>query len=224
MTQIRVLLADDHVLFLQGVRALLSARPDVQVAGEAGDGEQAVQKARALRPDVVLMDVHMPGTDGIQAARRIKEELPGTWVIMLTVSDEDDDLFEALKAGADGYLLKNVHPEELAKLLHGVMRGEAALSPAVAARVLGELRRRRSVDAPAGTLAAMTAREREVLTLVAHGLSNKEIASRLVVTEGTVKNHLHHILEKLHLQNRVQAAALAVEEGLTTAERDTNAE
>lgn len=214
MTPVRVLLVDDQLLFRKGLRALLDDQEDIEVVGEAADGLQALERARAAKPDVVLMDIHMPVCNGVEATRRIKLELPETKVVALTVSDEDDDLFEAIKSGAEGYLLKDLRPEELFDLLRGVMKGETPISPAVASKLLSEFRRRPRQDPSQTAGVDLTARELEVLQLVTEGMSNAEIAARLYIVEGTVKNHLHNILEKLHLENRVQAAAYAMREGL----------
>jgi DNA-binding NarL/FixJ family response regulator len=167
------------------------------------------------------MDVQMPVCTGVEATRAIKAERPETRVIMLTVSDADDDLFDAIKVGADGYLLKDLRPEELFQMIRGVVAGETPISPTVASKLLGEFRKRpwRQAEQTAGS--DLTQREKEILQLVASGLSNAEIASRLYIVEGTVKNHLHNILEKLHLQNRVQAAAFAIREGIVKPPGDT---
>jgi len=214
MSAIRVVLVDDQQLFRKGVRALLEEEGGFEIVGEAGDGAQGLQIVLATRPDVVLMDVQMPVCTGVEATRNIKAQRPDTRVIVLTVSDADDDLFEAIKAGADGYLLKDLKPEELFRMIKGVLEGETPISPPVASKLLGEFRKRpwRETAQTAGS--ELTQREKEVLQLVASGQSNAEIAARLYIVEGTVKNHLHNILEKLHLQNRVQAAAFAVREGL----------
>lgn len=215
----RVLLADDQTLFRKAVAALLASSANFEVVGEAEDGVQAVEKARQLRPDLILMDVRMPRCDGIEATRQIKSEFPNIKVVILTVSDEDDDLFEAIKSGAQGYLLKNLRPEALFDYLEGVFRGEVALTPAVATKVLNEFLRLSSQPAtPSSVLEVLTPREREILRLVAQGSSNKEIGSALNIVEGTVKNHLHHVLEKLHLRNRAQAAASALRDGLLTSD------
>ncbi|MBI5287689.1 MAG: response regulator transcription factor [Chloroflexi bacterium] len=210
----KVLLVDDQILFRKGVRALLEAEEDIEIVSEAGNGNEAANKVKAYRPDVVLMDIHMPECDGIEATRLIKAEHPDVKIVILTVSDEDDDLFEAIKAGAEGYLLKNLRPDELIQMLRSVVANEAPLSPAIASKLLGEFRRhpRDEEKQPHGP--ELTSREREVLQLVAEGMSNAEIGLKLCVVEGTVKNHLHNILEKLHLQNRVQAAAYAMRAGL----------
>ncbi|MCC7104791.1 MAG: response regulator transcription factor [Chloroflexi bacterium] len=220
MAPISVVLADDHLLFRKGIQALLSARSEFQVVAEASNGTEAVERTRELRPDVVLMDIHMPLMDGLHATQEIKESRPETRVLILTVSEEDEDLFSAIRVGADGYVLKNMSPEALIERLLEVARGEAPLSPVIAGKMLRQFRRQAALDMPAGSVASLTRREREVLTLVAQGASNKEVADRLYLTEGTVKNHLHKILDRLHLHNRVQATALAIQEGLTTAARD----
>ena len=211
---IRILLVDDHALFRKGVASLLEKEPGFTVVGEAADGAEAVQKAQALAPDIVLMDVHMPGTDGLQATRQLSTALPSARVVMLTISEEDRDLFEAIKAGARGYLLKSVDPEQLFSLLRGVSRGEAPLSPLTAARILQQLAGGGAPVAPAAPGSELTAREKEVLELLVAGLTNKEIGARLQIAENTVKNHLKNIRGKLHLDNRVQAAMAAVERGL----------
>ena len=192
----------------------MDEQEDLEVVGEASDGRQAVERARAARPDIVLMDIHMPVMDGVEATRRIKLERPETKVIALTVSDEDEDLFEAIKSGAEGYLLKDLRPEELFDLLRGVLEGKTPISAAVASKLLDEFRHRPRLDATQSVGTELTRRELEVLQLVTDGLGNAEIAARLYIVEGTVKNHLHNILEKLHLHNRVQAAAYAIREGL----------
>lgn len=210
MDPIRVLLVDDHQLFRRGVASLLSGREDIEVVGEANNGAEAVERARELMPDVILMDIKMPRLDGIAATKQLKTEIPYVRIMMLTVSETDEDLFEAIKAGASGYLLKNVDPEYLIASVQQVQRGEVPIAPTMAAKILREL------TAPAETtVQALTGRERQVLELLAGGLANKEIAFQLKISENTVKNHLRNILEKLHLQNRVQAALYAVRMGLT---------
>ena len=217
MEPLRVLLADDHVLFRKGLASLLSSREDIQVVGEANDGYEALEQARELLPDLILMDIKMPRCDGLQATRLIKQEMPYVKIVMLTVSDDDNSLFEAIKAGAQGYLLKNLEPEDLFEMLAGVSRGEAPISRLMAAKILNEFAAQNKRPEPSTTpnpAAILSAREKEVLQLVVKGATNKEIASELCITENTVKNHLRNILEKLHLENRVQAAAYAVREGI----------
>lgn len=215
---LRVLLVDDHALFRAGIASLLASRGTVDVVGEAQDGQEALEAARRLKPDVVLMDVHMPKLDGIHATRMLVAELPEVKVVMLTVSDQDKDLFEAVKSGAHGYLLKNLEPEELFDYLAGISRGEAPISRTMAAKILNEFASQaakpRAPEAAAPS-EVLTPREREVLKLVSSGATNKEIASALTLTENTVKNHLRNILEKLHLENRTQAAAYALKKGLS---------
>jgi DNA-binding NarL/FixJ family response regulator len=211
----RILLADDHALFRKGLAGLLAAEPDFEVVGEAGTGKRVVELARDLMPDLVLMDIFMPEWNGLEATRRLKEELPYVRVVILTISEKEETLFEAVKAGAQGYLLKGIEPPELFDMLRGLGRGEAALSRSMAAKILKEFSRRepqaRPEDSP---LTRLTAREREVLTHITLGLSNKQVAARLGISENTVRNHLRNILEKLHLQNRVQAAAFALRHNL----------
>ncbi|MDQ7820827.1 MAG: response regulator transcription factor [Armatimonadota bacterium] len=208
---VRVLLADDHALFRDGIRSLLEAR-GVEVVGEAADGREAVEAALRLRPDVVLMDVAMPGVDGLEATRAIKAHLPDTKVVMLTVSDDDRTLFEALRSGAHGYLLKNLQAEEFFDLLAGIDRGEAPLSPSLAGRILDEFRRgKRPAERPGPD--ELTDREMEVLRAVSLGASNREIAARLRISENTVKYHIKNILDKLHLRNRAEVVAYAARRG-----------
>ena len=214
MSRIRVLLADDHALFRRGVASLLTAESGFELVGEASDGRQAVEMARELMPDVILMDVSMPVMDGLEATRRIKEEFPYVKIVILTVLEGERSLFTAVKSGAQGYLLKNIEPQALFGTLRGVVRGEAPVSRSMAAQLLSEFARQARHPAPAIPASGLTARETEVLEQVAKGRSNKEIAAALAITENTVKNHLKNILEKLHLENRVQAATYALRQGL----------
>lgn len=215
MEKIRILLVDDHALFRKGVASVLVANPEFEVVGEAANGQEALEKARELMPDVILMDVSMPGMDGLEATRRIKEEIPYVKIVILTVSDEDRNLFEAIKSGAQGYLLKRIEPPELFEMLRGVSRGEAPISRGTAARILGEFARQAQREAASAHPGQpLSKRELEVLELLTKGATNKEIASTFCISENTVKNHLRNILEKLHLQNRVQAAAYALQQGL----------
>ena len=207
----RILLADDHPLFRDGVASLLEAWGH-EVVGQAADGAQAVELAARLAPDLVLMDVRMPGVSGLAATQRIKDAQPGISIVMLTVSEDEDDLFVAIKAGAQGYLLKNLESRQLRSMLEGVSRGEAAITPATAARILDEFARaqRQAGDASEH----LTERELDVLRLVVDGLRNKEIAAQLSISENTVKFHLKNIVEKLHVQSRTELATRAVREGL----------
>jgi two-component system nitrate/nitrite response regulator NarL len=214
---IRILLVDDQPLFRRAIATLIGEQPDMTVVGEAENGLDGVEQAHLLDPDLVVMDVEMPVMNGVEAVRLIKEQVPRTKVVMLTVSDSEDFLFDALRNGADGYLLKDLRPEQLYDMLRSVMRNETPLSPAIAGRLLAEFRDRPSVRAaptaePVGPV--LTRREIEILQLVSEGLSNKEIGTRLTITEGTVKNHVHNALEKLHLENRIQAAAYVVRQGM----------
>jgi len=210
------LLADDDTLLRASVAKLIALwRPGATIA-EATNGQEALAKARQLHPQVILMDVRMPVCDGIEATRQIKAELPETKVIMLTVSDDEDDLFEAVKSGAHGYLLKDMRPEDLLERLDGALKGEAVIAPAMAQRILRafvEQAHRRSETGASEQ--QLSPREREVLALVSRGDTNKEIADGLVISIGTVKNHIHSILDKLHLANRTQIAAYARMEKLT---------
>src|SRR3989440_10853860 len=210
MQPLRLVLVDDHALFREGLIALLSYQDDFTVVGEAEDTQIALAQARALEPDIVLMDIELPGEDGVTATQRLKLEMPAVTVVMLTVHDDSQTLFEAIKAGAQGYLVKNVRSRELLEQLRGLARGEAAISRRMAARILEEIR---GQTEPFGPEEGLTARELEVLELVAARLSNAAIAERLVVSEHTVKNHMKSILSKLHLRNRHQAAAYGVARG-----------
>jgi DNA-binding NarL/FixJ family response regulator len=209
----RILLADDHILFRKGLAQLLNSQPDFQVIGEAADGLEAREKARELMPDLILMDIDMPRCDGREATRLIKAELPYVVIVILTVSDDERDLFATIKNGAQGYLLKKIDPVDLFEQLRGLSRGEAALSRLMANKILREFAQKEPALARNGD-SDLTGREQQVLRLVAQGLTNREIAANLVIAENTVKNHLRNILAKLHLENRVQAAAYAVREGL----------
>ncbi|MBI3959400.1 MAG: response regulator transcription factor [Chloroflexi bacterium] len=217
MKPLRILLADDHPLFLEGLQNLLKAR-GIEVVGTAGDGFEALSLAQALRPDVVLMDIQMPRCNGLEAIRMIKAVLPDIKVVMLTVSANDDDLFEAIKSGASGYLLKNMAAPDFFRLLSGVAQGEAPITREMAAKVLNEFARQ-SQESPSATKSetdvnALTPRQSDVLELVAQGYTNKEIAEALSISGNTVKYHMKEILQKLHLQNRNQVIAYAVQTGL----------
>jgi DNA-binding NarL/FixJ family response regulator len=215
---IRVLLADDEALVRGGFRMILESQEDIEVVGEADDGRRAVAEAVRLRPDVVVMDIQMPGTDGVAATREIVGRLTSPpRVLVVTTFDIDDYVYEALRAGASGFLLKNSPPEELARAIRVVATGESLLSPSITRRLIEEVASRpRTGTAPPAALADLTEREREVLLLVARGLSNAEIAERLIVSLGTVKTHVARLLMKLGLRDRVQAVVLAYESGLVT--------
>lgn len=215
MNEMRVLLVDDHSLFRNGIASLLKSRKDMQVVGEATDGMEAIEQARKLKPDVILMDISMPKCDGLQAVKAIKEELPQVRIIILTVSDDDRNLFAAIKNGADGYLLKTIEPVELYEMLARVHRGEAPVSGVMAHKILQEFRQLKQGESGSSeTAEALSPREIGILELVVNGETNSGIAKTLGITENTVKIHLRNILEKLHLQNRIQAAIFAVHEGI----------
>jgi len=218
---VRIVVADDHQVVRTGFAALLDTQPDFTVLGSASDGAEAVRLSRELRPDVVLMDVRMPGTDGIEATRQLTGDADGPQVIILTTFDLDEFVYDALRAGASGFLLKDVTAERLFDAVRVVAAGEALLAPAVTRRLISEFAKLRpkAADRPESLAAAigeLTPRETEVLRLLAEGLSNPEIAARLVVTEETVKTHVSRILHKLGLRHRTQAVVLAYESGLVT--------
>jgi len=215
MSKIRVLLADDHHLFREGLVSILDTQPDFQVIGEAEDGLEAIIMARKLAPDLILMDVGMPGCDGLEATQRIKRESPSVTIVMLTIRDEDEKLFEAIRNGAQGYLLKNIRSREMLDLLRGSVRGDAAITSSLGGRILEEFRRLgRGVQDPPTDLATLTTREIQVLGLAAEGATDKEIAQRLTISIHTVKSHMRNILAKLHLNRRHEAALMARQEGL----------
>ena len=207
---VTILIADDHAVVRQGVRAFLETQPDLAVVGAASSGEEAVELAVALVPDVVLMDLLMPGIGGVESIRRIKRASPRTRVVVLTSYHGDEHVFPALRAGALSYILKDVGPAELAEAVRQAVRGEAVLSPPVASRVIRELTGGTSELNP---FSELSDREVEVLRLIADGLANAEIAERLVISEKTVKGHVSNILDKLHLADRTQAAVFAWREG-----------
>ena len=252
----RVLLVDDQALFRRAICTLISEQPDFQVVGEATNGQEAIDRARALQPDLIVMDVEMPVMNGVEAVRILRDTMPQVKIVVLTVSEDEDYLFDAVRFGAHGYLLKDLEPDQLYEMLRAVQRGETPISPVMAGRLLAEFRRRDEVRAqrrrcarrpasdPAPTTAAprnhlppttmasdpvaavgpinplaspaaliLTRRELETIQYVADGLTNKEIGVTLSITEGTVKNHVHNALEKLQLENRIQAAAYVVRQG-----------
>lgn len=239
MKSLRVLLADDHQLFLRGIEALLLWRGGFEIVGRACDGLEAIAMAREAQPDLILMDVDMPRCNGLTAVRTIKQEMPDIKIVMLTVSDSSSDLYEAIKAGAQGYLLKDLDPDQLIYLLRGVAHGEAAFSGLIAAKILeefaqllpeshtGKVTQKGSEQENAAPLSdeavnLLSEREIEVLELLVAGRSNQEIAEALVISVNTVKTHLGNILSKLHLQNRVQLAVYAVRQQLVEMENPAN--
>lgn len=214
---IRVLIVDDHAVFRRGLAVVLAVEDDIEVVGEGSDGQEAVEKAGDLLPEVVLMDVRMPRRSGIEACTAIKDVVPSAKIIMLTVSDEEEDLFEAIKAGATGYLLKSLSIDEVPAAVRAVHGGQSLISPSMASKLITEFaalakrgeERTQQVPAP-----KLTEREMEVLRLVARGLGNREIAKELFISENTVKNHIRNILEKLQLHSRMEAVVYAVREKL----------
>jgi DNA-binding NarL/FixJ family response regulator len=213
---IRVVLADDQALVRAGFRALLDAQDDIEVAGEAGDGEEAVRRVRELRPDVVLMDIRMPVLDGLAATRRIAsdERLDGTRVVILTTFELDEYVFEALRGGASGFLVKDTEPVELIHAVRAVAAGDALLSPSVTRRLISEFATRAKDPGRSPRLNALTDREREVMTLVGEGLTNEEIAKRLIVSPSTAKTHVSRAMVKLNARDRAQLVVFAYESGL----------
>jgi NarL family two-component system response regulator LiaR len=212
---IKVLIADDHVLVREALSKLLGAKPGLDVVAQASDGLEAVEKARSLQPDVILMDLAMPKMDGIEATAEIRRENPQARILVLTSFGEDRRVYAAVKAGAVSYLLKDSSPLELVQAIQAVHRGETSLQPTIARKLIREISRP-AETAPAEQL--LTTRELEVLKLVARGLPNRDIAEELVISEGTVRAHMNHILSKLHLANRTQAALYALRQGLSTVE------
>jgi DNA-binding NarL/FixJ family response regulator len=218
---IKVMLVDDHVLFRKGIESLLTTHEDFDVVGEASNGKEAVERLAACAPDVILLDIDMPICSGLEAVKVIKSKNPQIHIVMLTVSDDDQDLFRSIKNGAEGYLLKNLEPEDLYEMLRGVMRGEAPITGIMATKILEELRRPHPIsESKEEGEDRLTEREIEVLRLIAEGMTNKGIAESLNISENTVKVHVRTTLEKLHLSNRVQAAVHAVKEGLLDCEKD----
>jgi len=223
MKPTRVLVVDDHTLFRRGIAAVLSNQEDMEVVGEASDGVEAIEKAKEIVPDVILMDLNMPRCSGLEAIQALQAEMPQVGVLVLTVSEMEADLFASVKFGARGYLLKKTEPEELIHAILHIARGEVIISPLMATKLLTEFK-----DLTAGVEkepveeanAGLSPREGEVLHLVAQGATNKEIADSLFISENTVKTHLKSIMEKLHLANRSQAAAYAIQKGLVQYKSD----
>ncbi|MCG8349227.1 MAG: response regulator transcription factor [Chloroflexales bacterium] len=216
---IRVMVVDDHDLFRDGIVSVIRSQPDMDVVGEAGDGLEALVMAQSLLPDVILMDINMPGTDGLEATQQIAQKLPDCKIVMLTVRDEDERIFEAIRNGAQGYLLKTIRAHQLMEMIRAVARGEAAMTPSIAARVMAEFRRQSSSGAapsapssattPSSEFDDLTWREHDVLRLITEGLTDKEIAASLDISLYTVKSHVRNILAKLHVNNRREAAQLS---------------
>jgi two-component system NarL family response regulator len=212
--KLRVMIVDDHALFRRGLEMVLQDEEDLTLIGEASDGVEAVEKAQELMPDVVLMDVRMPKRSGIEAAGHIKELIPHCKILMLTISDDEGDLYDAIKAGAAGYLLKEIPIEEVADAIRSVWAGQSRISPSMASKLLTEFAAisKEADERPQMPAPKLTDREMEVLRLVAQGLNNRDIAKELFISENTVKNHIRNILEKLHLHSRMEAVVYAVRE------------
>ncbi len=217
---IRIMIVDDHELFRQGVKAILDRQPDMRTVGEADNGELAIQQYATLHPDVTIMDINMPVCDGLVATRKIRELNTAARILMLTVSDAEDALFEAVKAGASGYILKNSSPDTVIESVRRVAAGEPVIPGNLAVKIIHELTRPDN-SKKTTTVDALTEREIEVLRQLSTGASNRDIASALFISENTVRNHVRNILEKLHLHNRVQAAAYAMREGYTLDDSST---
>jgi len=215
---IRVVIVDDHALFRRGLEMVLAEEADIDLVGEASDGAEAVEKAGEALPDVVLMDIRMPRSSGIEACRAMKEVAPSTKIVMLTISDEEEDLFEAIRAGASGYLLKDIPYDEVADVVRAVHGGQSLINPSMAAKLLTEFaalaKREESERAEQVPAPRLTEREIEVLKLVARGMNNRDIAKELFISENTVKNHVRNILEKLQIHSRMEAVMIAVRENL----------
>jgi DNA-binding NarL/FixJ family response regulator len=216
METIRVLLADDHALFREGLASIITNQPDMVVVGEADDGLEALVKAQELKPDLILMDITMPGGDGLEATYKIRTALPDTVIVVLTVHDDEERLFQAIKNGAQGYLLKNIRSETMLELIRGALHGEAAITPGLAGYMLEEFRRLSHEKPQDGgePVETLTFREQEVLAQVATGASDKEIAEKLSISLYTVKSHMRNILGKLHVNSRYEAAKVARYKGL----------
>jgi len=212
--RITVLVADDHALYRRGLEMVLGQEDDIEIVGEAGDGAEAIRRAEELLPDVVLMDIRMPRRSGIEACTAIKDAVPSTKIVILTISDEESDLYEAVRAGANGYLLKDVPGEEIADGIRAVMGGQSLISPSMASKLLSEFATmiKKSEERPQLPVPRLTERELQVLKLVARGMANKDIAGELFISENTVKNHVRNILEKLQLHSRMEAVVYAVRE------------
>ncbi|MBI2328745.1 MAG: response regulator transcription factor [Chloroflexi bacterium] len=210
----KVLLVDDHALFRAGLASLLKAW-GLQVVGEASSGDEAIVKVRELHPELIFMDINMPGLNGLETTRAVKSEFPDIKVVILTVSDDENDLFEAIKSGAEGYLLKNLREDQFAELVNRIERGEPVTSPSLAKKLLGEFARLKQEDHKEEVETGLTQREREVLEHVAKGATNREVAAALYISENTVNYHMKNILGKLHLRNRAEVVAWAFGHGFT---------
>jgi len=220
MSPIRVLIADDHVVMREGISFLLEAEPDIQVVGQASDGQEAWEKARQLKPDIVLMDITMPGISGLEATRQLRAALPETQVLVLTMHEGDEFFFRMLQAGASGYVLKGASSDELLNAIRAVYRGGVYLYPTMAKKLLTDYMSRPSTEQ--SSYDNLTPREREILTLIAQGLTNREIAARLVISVNTVGTHRQNIMEKLDLHNKSELIKYAIRKGLIAVEPDSD--
>lgn len=217
MTRIRLMIADDHKLFREGIKALLAVTDDMEIIAEADDGDSALRISRDLQPDVILMDINMPGLNGIQATEKILEKQPQARIVMLTMVEDDSSIFHAMRVGARGYLLKGAEPQEVLSVIRAVVEGQALFGPAIASRLMNyfkELNTRPTLSATGTTFPELTERELEVLRLIAQGHNNQEIAQKLVLSSKTVRNHITNIFGKLQVANRAQAIVRAREAGL----------
>lgn len=214
MEKARLMLVDDHALFRSALATLIAGQDDMEIVAQADSGKSALSLAQEQMPDLILMDINMADGDGLEATRMIKQQLPYVKVCMLTASDDDDLLFEAIRSGAQGYLIKHMNPDEFVRELRRQLHGEPVISEDVAAKIVRAVASRSKATTDSQVLSSFTPREVEVLKLVGQGLSNREIANQLAIAENTVKNHLRNILQKLHFDNRVQAAAYAIRNGL----------
>jgi DNA-binding NarL/FixJ family response regulator len=217
---IRILIADDHAMVRQGLSQICNAENDMKVVGEASDGQEAIQQTLLSQPDVVVMDINMPNLDGVQATRRLTETNPELGVIIITMNRQDEYIFEAIKAGARAYLLKNANSDELLYAIRTVAAGEALLNPGIAMKMIAEFRRLQTNFGETDSLTLLTDSELEILRLVAQGMSNKDISEKLGLAEKTVRNRLSAIFDKLHVSNRVQATLVALREGLASLDVD----
>lgn len=215
MTNIKLMIADDHKLFREGIKALLAVTDDIEIVGEAEDGDTALKQARELEPDIILMDINMPGLNGIRATEQILEKQPQTRIIMLTMLEDDASIFHAMRAGARGYLLKGADPEEVLSVIRAVAEGQALFGPAIAARLMNYFKELSAKPAAAGTpFPELTERELEVLRLISQGLNNQEISQKLFLSPKTIRNHITNIFSKLQVADRAQAIVRAREAGL----------
>jgi DNA-binding NarL/FixJ family response regulator len=213
---VKVFIADDHALFREGLAGIIESQEDMEVIGEAADGMEAIVKAQELVPDLILMDIQMPGCDGLEATRQLKQALPEVTIIMLTVRDDEEKLFQAIRYGAQGYLLKSIHSKEMLQMMRNALRGEAAISPALSGRIMDEFRRlsRSEPDIMEADQLILTDREQSVLSIAASGKTDKEIAETMHLSVNTIKTHMRNILAKLHAGNRREAARIARQKGL----------